>query len=82
MNKVFRIVSFRNTIRVSRSGPMFCRSLAGPKVFANVISRLQKSPLARQIINKYATCLCSQADWVSSFFVTCLILYLDGAVTN
>ena len=32
----------------SRSGPTFCRSWSGSKLFANVISRQQESPLAQK----------------------------------
>ena len=33
----------------SRSGPTFCRSWSGSKLFAKVISRRQKPPLAKKI---------------------------------
>ena len=37
----------------SRSGPTFCRPWSGSKLFAKVISRWQKSPLARKKLTLY-----------------------------
>ena len=40
----------------SRSGPTFCRFYSGSKLFAEVISTRQKSPLARTELSTSAQC--------------------------
>ena len=49
----------------SRPGPTFCRSCSGSKLFAKVISRRQKPPLAR----KELTLLCSVKHIILDIFI-------------
>ena len=61
----------------SRSGPAFCRSWSGPKMFAQeVISRGQKSPLARKVlipkcwtIDEESTLAGVVSGWTNGFVV-------------
>ena len=54
-----------------KSGPTFCRSWSGSKLFAKVINRRQRSPLARKelCIRFAASSCCCSANFYLAFFI-------------